>query len=64
MWVCECGYIPEVMFDIDPCEMCRQPASFVWIDECYLDDCVHAMEKSALCPDCQLKVREAFGPDQ
>lgn len=61
MWICECGAIPEVIHELPTCEICRIPESHDWIDECELDDCIYAMEVSALCDDCQKKVGVAFG---
>ena len=56
MWVCECGNIPEVVNDLGSCELCRQPDSFDWIEECDLDQCVYATDANHLCTECFLKV--------
>jgi hypothetical protein len=61
MWVCECGAIPEVIGELDACEVCQVPETWAWIDECDKDDCVYATECSELCRGCQQKVRVSFG---
>lgn len=63
MWICECEYIPDMSYtdEVHFCEVCRMVEGLVWIDECELEDCIYAIEVSALCDKCKQKVRVAFG---